>query len=117
MELVSIFEDSSEEYADKILIIKDYTDNALERTFRSYEWEGLLNLKNNNTIAFEISMYNKTLDTIINEKFPEFKNNDFVFISINYKEQPKESKMWKRVINKLKNNIYPKFSLNTINLD
>ena len=117
MELVSIFEDSSEEYADKILIIKDYTDNALERTFRNYEWEGLLNLKNNNTIAFDISMYNEKLDTIINEKFPEFKNNDFVFISINYKEHLKESKRWKRVINKLKNNIYPKFSFNTITLD
>ena len=116
-ELRSIFENRVEEYSDKILIIKDYTDNALDRTFRNYEWEALLNLKKNNTIAFDISDYNENLDTIINEKYPEFKNNDLILISINYKEQLIESKMLKRVINKLNNNIYPVLVINDTDLE
>ena len=114
MELASNFEIRSEEYADKILIIKDYTDNALERTFRSYEWEGLLNLKNNNTIAFDSHVYNEKFIKLISEKFPEYKNNEIKFISINYKEQERESKLWKRIINKLNNNIYPKLIINNL---
>jgi len=117
MELVSNFENRAEEYSDKIIIIKDYTDNALNRTFRYYEWEGLLNLKNNNTIAFDISIYNEHFDKLINEKFPEFKNNELKFISINYKELERESQLFYRIINKIKHNIYPKFIINTMYLE
>ncbi len=118
MELKSIFENRVEEYSDKIIIIKDYTDNAFDRTFRYYEWNGLLNLKKNNAIAFDISIHSKKLvDTLVNEKFPEFKNNDYLYYSINYKEQYKDSKFWYRAINKLKNNIFPKYTINIFKLD
>lgn len=57
LELVSVINNNIQKYSNKIVFIKDYTDNALERTYRSYECNGLFDwkIKNNNTIAFDIS--------------------------------------------------------------
>ena len=115
--LISYFENNSQDYTDNIIFVKDYTDNAFNRKFLYYEWNGIINSKKINSVAFQSNINNEKFSELISQKFPEYKNNEIKFISINYEEQERESKLWKRIINKLNSNIYPKFSLNTVNLD
>ena len=115
--LISYFENNSQDYTDNIIFVKDYTDNAFNRKFMYYEWNGIINSKKINSVAFQSNINNEKFSELISQKFPEYKNNEIKFISINYEEQERESKLWKRIINKLNSNIYPKFSLNTVNLD
>lgn len=120
--LISHFEDHTEKYSDKIVFIKDYTKNAFNRSFIYYEWNGIINGKNINTVAFDFSYYNKKskLNELINKKFYKYKDNKIKFISINYNQEYsyfKNPKILNRFINKLNNNIFPDLVINNLELN
>lgn len=115
--LISYFENNIQDYNDNIIFIQDYTDNAFNRKFNYYEWNGIINSKNINSVAFQSSINNKKFSELMSKKFLEYEDNEIKSISINYEEQERESKLWKRIINKLNNNIYPKLIINTLDLE
>ena len=93
-EIVEILnKERKEPYNNKIIFVEDYTLNALGRSYRIHEWNGLFNYalgKSNDRAIFNWSELKNfelgKLDSYINKINPEIKNKKKQFLTIRHQK-------------------------------